>query len=195
MAKQVGITGGIGSGKSVVCRILACLGVPVYEADSRSKYLLVHDEQLREHIKVEFGEAAYLPDGSVNRAYLADQTFHAPERLQRLNQLTHPRVKRDYESWYAHQKAVYVVKEAALLFEAGSDVDLDYIVVVTAPETVRLARVLARDLHRSEKAVRDIMSRQWPDDKKIAKADAVLNNDGSTLLIPQVLELHRRFVS
>jgi len=191
---QVGVTGGIGSGKSLVCRIFSALGIPTYDADSRAKKLMTTDRILVESIKKEFGSLSYHGSGELNRQYLAEKVFQYPDQLQKLNALVHPRVADDYYHWLAtHKKASYVIKEAALLFEAGSARNLDKIVSVYAPEETRLKRVLARDAHRTEKAVKEIMANQMNEEEKMKMADFVIKNDDSELVIPQVLRLHQVF--
>lgn len=193
---QVGITGGIGSGKSLVCKIFQCLGTPVYDADSHAKHLMISDEILMTQIKNEFGKEAYHTDGSLNRTHLSKQTFAYPERLEKLNQLVHPRVALEYENWMKHHtKDSYIIKEAALLFEAGSAKALDKIIVVSAPVAMRVQRVLQRDPQRSEEDVKNIMDSQMPEDEKVKRADFVVVNDETQLLIPQVLKLHQLFSS
>ncbi|WP_448520141.1 dephospho-CoA kinase [Rhodoflexus sp.] len=194
---KVGITGGIGSGKSTVCRIFEVLGAPVYDADSRAKWLQTHDEQLRNQIIQYFGKESYLPDGTLNRSHLSAQVFNNPEKLQLLNSLVHPRVAEDSARWLAAQQAAgkpYAIKEAALMIEAGSYKQLDVLVVVTAPDQVRIARVLQRDPQRSREEVAAIISRQMPESEKVQYADYVIHNDSSQLLIPQVISLHRELV-
>lgn len=191
---QIGITGGIGSGKSIVCRIFKVLGVPVYDADSRAKSLMTTDGILISQIKKEFGVLSYHSDGTLNREYLAE-AFKDFEKLNLLNNLVHPRVAQDYALWMSGQKSVYVLKEAALLFEAKSNLSLDKIIVVSAPEKLRIKRVAQRDPHRSEQQVLDIMRNQLTDEEKVKLADYVITNDESQLVTPQVLELHKKFTS
>lgn len=191
---QVGITGGIGAGKSLVSRIFQALGVPVYDSDSRAKYVMTTDGILISNIKKEFGELSFHPDGSLNRPYLSELVFHDEKRLGKLNELVHPRVANDYRVWVAeHAQYEYLIKEAALLFESGSYKQLDHVILVFAPETLRIARVVNRDKGRSPDQVRQIMARQMSDDEKMKLADTVVWNDESRLVIPQVLELHKRF--
>lgn len=193
---QIGITGGIGSGKSLVSKIFAVLGIPVYDADSRAKNLMTTDRILRDQIAKEFGNLCYHPDGRLNNAYLASVVFKAPERLLRLNQLVHPRVAEDYHGWViGNEQSPYVIKEAALLFEAGSYKALDKIIVVTAPVDMRIDRVLKRDQHRTKEDVQRILKSQMAEEEKIELADFVILNDGTQLVIPQVLALHKQFVS
>lgn len=192
---QIGITGGIGSGKSLVSRIFKLLGVPVYDADSRAKSIMTTDGILVSQIKKEFGVLSYRADGGVNREYLAEHVFNDPEKLKRLNALVHPRVGEDFIRWVTEQTSAYVLKEAALLFEARSNTALDKIIVVSAPEALRISRVLQRDKHRTEQQVRDIIRNQLNEEEKLKRADYILVNDDSKLLIPQVLELHQQFLS
>jgi dephospho-CoA kinase len=193
---QIGITGGIGSGKSLVCRIFQILGAPVYDADSRAKDLMTTDGILISRIKKEFGELSYRQDSSLNREYLGEKVFKDAERLKVLNGLVHPRVAEDYTQWVGHhQQAPYVIKEAALLFEAGSYKTLDKVIVVHAPSSVRIKRVLSRDKHRTEAQVREIMKNQLPDEDTLARADFIIRNDESQLVITQVLDLHHQFLA
>lgn len=192
---QIGITGGIGSGKSLVCHIFALLGVPVYDADSRAKTLMTTDGILVSQIKKEFGVLSFRADGSLNREYLAEHVFGNPDKLKILDSLVHPRVGEDYAHWVTEQTSSYVLKEAALLFEAKSNQALDKIIVVSAPEELRIQRVLQRDKHRTERQVKDIIRNQLEDDKKVKLADYVILNDERTPLIPQVIALHKQFLS
>ncbi len=190
---QIGITGGIGAGKSTVCKIFKSLGVPAYNADDRAKWLMNHDEGLKADIILEFSEKAYNNDG-LDRQYLAESVFHDQQRLNMLNNLVHPMVAYDYHEWVmSHQDSTYLIKEAALMYEGGSYRELDKIIVVTAPEQVRVSRVLQRDPQRDESQVREIISKQIPVSEAIDKADFVIQNDGSTLVLPQVLKLHELF--
>lgn len=194
MPLQIGITGGIGTGKSLVCKVFSCLGVPIYDADSRAKKLMTTDGILIGQIKEEFGNLAYNSDGSLNRKLIAGAAFTAPEKLERLNRLVHPRVGVDFEGWVKENCAQpYVIKEAALLFEAGSDKQMDKIIVVSSPESLRIKRVLDRDPQRSEKDVRKIMDKQMMEDEKVRRADFVIVNDETRPVLPQVLYLHQQF--
>ena len=193
---QIGITGGIGSGKTLICKIFHSLGIPIYDADSRAKILMTTDGILVEQIKKEFGMLSYNEDGSLNRKYLGQIAFDQKLKLEKLNQLVHPRVAKDYEEWVStHQHFPYVIKEAALLFESGSYKGLDKIVAVSASEQIRMKRVLQRDTHRTEKDVENIFGNQLPENEKLKRADFVIINDETRLVIPQVLELHERFSS
>jgi len=193
---QIGITGGIGSGKSMVCRIFETLGISVYDADSHAKELMTTDGILVNEIKKEFGTLSYNPDGSLNRAYLARTVFNDEKRLATLNKLVHPRVGLDYKAWADQKKhQPYILKEAALLFESGTSQSLDAIIVVHANTELRINRVLKRDLHRTREQVLAIIAHQMPEEEKLKRADYVIRNDETTLLIPQVLKLHHVFSS
>ncbi len=193
---QIGITGGIGSGKSLVCKIFQGLGIPVYDADSHAKGLMTTDGILVSEIKKEFGELSYNLDGSLNRAYLSDTVFNNTEQLKILNKLVHPRVGENYMQWVEqHRNHPYVLKEAALLFESGANQSLDKIITVYAGEELRKKRVLKRDAHRTADQVLAIMENQMPEKEKMRRADYRIKNDESMLLIPQVLDLHQRFIS
>jgi dephospho-CoA kinase len=193
---QVGITGGIGSGKSLVCKIFRCLGISVYDADSHAKELMTTDGILVSDIKKEFGVLSYNADGSLNRAYLGNTVFNDSGRLKTLNALVHPRVGIDYKQWVEQRKdQPYVLKEAALLFEANSHQSMDKVIVVHANEALRLRRVLKRDHHRTAEQVLSIMENQMPEEEKLKRADFMIRNDETILLIPQVVALHHRFIS
>ena len=191
---QIGITGGIGSGKSLVCKIFGKLGVPVYDADSHAKALMTTDGILVSQIKKEFGDLSYHPDGALNRKWLADHVFADEQKLEKLNGLVHPRVALDYEAWVAgYRNVAYVLKEAALLFESGSYRLLDMIVVVSAPESVRQKRVLLRDIHRTVEQFKEIVEKQLPEQEKVDRADYIIVNDDVTMVLPQILKLHELF--
>ena len=187
---RVGITGGIGAGKSIVCKIFQTLAIPTYDADSRAKWLMNHSPSLKQQIIALFGEAAY-EGGELNRSLLAKKAFTDPDLLKQLNQLVHPEVGKDYHAWQKAQKAPYSLKEAALLFESGSYKDLDLIITVTAPESLRISRVLKRDAHRSRKDIEDIINKQWPEEAKVSRSQFVIVNDDHQGVIDQVLETHR----
>lgn len=191
----VGITGGIGSGKSIVTKLFSLLGVPIYDADSRAKWLMENDPTLIQSIKEAFSEKAYLEDGKLNRPWLASEVFSNPEKTELINSLVHPRVGDDGKQWIAaNSNHPYLVKEAALMFESGSYKEMDIIVAVYAPERIRIRRVLLRDVKRSSEDVKNIIARQMPDEEKKNKADAVVVNDDQRLVIPQVISLHKRFL-
>jgi dephospho-CoA kinase len=192
---RIGITGGIGAGKSLIVKIFNTLGIPSYDADAAAKYLMANDLGLKKQLIQSFGEQVF-QDGALNRSYLATQVFNNPQKLNLLNSYVHPAVGKDFEQWCAkNTQAPYVLKEAALLFESGSYKMLDKIIVVTAPEALRIQRVLHRDQHRTEEQVRAIMQNQLPEEEKIKKADFLIVNDDRVMVLPQVLELHSQLIA
>lgn len=191
---KVGITGGIGAGKSIITKIFSILGVPVYDADTEAKKLYETDKALLSAIKQEFGASVFAASGALDRAALAGAVFNKPERLAKLNGLVHPRVANHFAQWVSRQRAPYVLKEAALLFESGSAKGLDIVIVITAPEALRLRRVLARDT-RTEQQIRDIMARQMPESEKVAQADFLIANDETGMVVPRVLDVHKSLLA
>lgn len=192
---KVGVTGGIGSGKTTVCLIFEQLGIPVYYADERAKYLMLHDEALVNQVKVLFGSQAYLDDGTLNRKMIADIVFRDPKMLEKLNAIVHPVVLNDGEEWHKRQQSVpYTLKESAILFEIGSQVFYDKTIMVYAPKDVRLKRVMQRD-GVSKEAVEARMARQMEDERKLQLADFVIVNNGELLILPQVVDIHHQLVA
>ncbi|WP_373495902.1 dephospho-CoA kinase [Aquiflexum sp.] len=190
----VGLTGGIGSGKSTVAKIFTILGIPIYYADDRAKWLMAFNEELKKQIISHFGPESYTEDRKLNRNYLAGTVFSDEEKVKTINSLVHPAVKKDFESWTSQQDSPYVLKEAALLFETGSFRELDKTINVSAPLKIRVTRVLLRDPHRTEKQVNDIIDKQIPDEEKNLKADYVIKNADNKLLIPQVQQIHHELL-
>ena len=193
---RIGITGGIGSGKSIVSRLFHALGAPVYDADTRARWVMENDKVLRSELLAAFGPDTYDAAGRLNRPALAGIVFNNPARLAQLNGLVHPHVGTDFERWAAAQQQAghaYVLKEAALLFEAGSYKQLDRIITVFAPLAVRTARVLRRDPQRSAADVAAIMAKQLNEEEKMQRADYVLMNDDAQPLLPQVQTMHATF--
>lgn len=191
---RVGITGGIGSGKSTVCRIFhEALGIPIFYADIWAKKLINYDPDLRKGIIDLFGAEAYTPDGAYNRPFVAKIAFSDPAKLAALNALVHPAVEAESLDWHQHQAELgcpYTLKEAALLVESGGYKHLDLMIVVTAPEALRIQRVMDRD-RLTEEEVRARMRGQLPEEDKLKLADFILINDGLQMLLPQVWEIHQ----
>ncbi|WP_143307321.1 dephospho-CoA kinase [Chitinophaga vietnamensis] len=191
---KVGITGGIGSGKSTVSKIFELLGVPVYYADERAKDILVRDAALAAQVKAHFGEEVYFPDGTLNRKHLANIVFNDKAQLDVLNSFVHPATIRDSDNWAQQQNTPYVLKEAALLFETESFHHLDKIIAVFAPQPLRVHRVMKRDnVTRNEVLAR--MYKQIDETIKMRLADYVIRNDEQHMVIPQVLELHQTLLT
>lgn len=189
---KLGVTGGIGSGKTLICKIFRVLGAPVYNADSRARWLMNNDEKLKKEIIDAFGEDSYTPNGLLKRDYLAEKVFHNEPELKILNSLVHPAAGIDYEKWQTQQNKPYSIKEAALMFESGSDQSLDFVITVSAPEEIRIERILKRDPFRNESEVRAIISKQLTEKERIERADFVIINDDDHMVIPQVLDLNEK---
>ncbi len=188
---KIGLTGGIGSGKTTVAKMFQLLGVPVYYADAASKRLMQSNKYLIDEIKRSFGEEVYTGD-QLNRSTLAAIVFNDPQKLKLLNELVHPPTIKDAEEWMQQQNTSYVIKEAALLFETGSVHGLDYVIGVQAPEFLRIKRAMKRDGISSEE-VKQRMKRQIDEEIKIRLCDFKIYNDEQKMVIPQVLELHETF--
>lgn len=189
---KIGITGGIGSGKTTICRIFEALFIPVFNADEVAKMIMLTDLNLVEAIKVQFGEEAYFANGELNRKFLSGIVFNDSKALQQLNELVHPAVIQAFDDWAVDQNSPYCLHEAAILFESGAYKSCDYSILVYAPEDLRINRVKRRDGH-SEAEIRARMDKQMPENEKEKLADFVIINDESTAVIPQVLEIHNRF--
>jgi dephospho-CoA kinase len=192
MTLKIGITGGIGSGKTTVARIFEVLGIPVYYADDAAKRIMNEDEMLKQQIIHEFGEQSYL-DGKLNREYLASIVFKDKKKLSVLNALVHPATIRNSNLWMKRQKASYAIREAALIFESGVQDQLDYVIGVSAPVELRIERAMQRD-HLSREQVMERMDRQINETIKMRLCDFVIVNDGAKPLIAQVLKLHEKFI-
>jgi dephospho-CoA kinase len=191
--KIVGITGGIGSGKSTVCRIFSALGIPVFNADEEAKTLYA-DRNVREQVTALLGPGAY-KDGRLDRAAVAKKVFSDKQLLSRLNAIIHPAVQHRFAEWCkGFSASPYVLKEAAILFESGTDKDTDAVITVVAPKAVKVARVMQRDQVSSEE-VEKRMKSQWSDEEKTGRSAFVIHNDEQQLLIPQVLKVHQALLS
>ncbi len=190
---KVGLTGGIGSGKSTVARIFGVLGIPVYNADDAAKRLMNENEEVKKNVILYFGKESYTAEGLLNRAYIASQVFNDKEKLSLLNSITHPATIADSEHWMRNQTTAYAVKEAALLFESGSAGNLDYIIGVYAPAPLRIHRTMQRDGISREEVLKR-MSRQIDENMKMKLCNFIVINDEQQLLIPQVVRLHQELL-
>jgi dephospho-CoA kinase len=190
---KIGLTGGIGSGKTTVAKIFEQLGTPVYYADMRAKSIIEENEMVRDAIIRTFGEQSFV-DGKYNRSYISSIVFNDIEKLSLLNQIVHPAAIADAAEWMKKQNAPYVIKEAALLFESGSHKHLDKIIGVTSPTHLRLKRTASRDQISEEEVMKKI-ALQMPDEEKMAKCDYIVTNNEKEMLIPQVLQLHETFIA
>jgi dephospho-CoA kinase len=185
---KIGITGGIGSGKTTVSNLFSHLGIPVYSSDDRARWLMNNNRSIIAKVNELFGPGSYV-NNELNRQHISAQAFSNQKLIEELNQVVHPAVFADFDEWVASQSAPYILKEAALLFESNSYLGLDAIITVDAPLQVRIERTMQRD-HVSEEAVMKRINNQMPDKAKREAADYVIINDSSEPLLPQVLTLH-----
>lgn len=190
--KVVGLTGGIGSGKSTIARLFSALGIAVYDSDTEAKKLINTSAEIKKRIVEVFGAEAYAEE-VYNRAYMADIVFRNPDKLAVLNSIVHPVLADDFNQWVALQTSAYVIKEAAILFESGSYKNCDFIITVTAPETLRISRCMSRD-GSTEAQVRARMAQQWTDAQRIALSDAVIENINLEETEKRVRELNNLFI-
>lgn len=190
---KVGITGGIGSGKTIVCRVFEALGIPVFYADGAGRFLMEHDALVMNSIRMLFGEEIY-NGGLLDRERVSSIVFRQPEKLQELNAIVHPAAQRYSLQWMQQQKGVaYVIKEAAIFFESGTYIDMDVMVGVTAPQQLRLLRAANRDGVTQDKIMQR-MSFQMDDEEKMSRCQYVIHNDDVQPLIPQVLRIHEELL-
>ena len=189
---RIGLTGGIGSGKTTVARIFSVLGIPVYDSDSASKRLMAEDELLKDKIIQSFGKESYL-NGKLNRKYLSELVFSDPKKIELLNSIVHPATIKDAEEWMKKQNSPYIIKEAALIFESGSNQFLDKIIGVSSPLSLRIERTMKRN-NISAEQVKARIALQMDEEEKMSLCDYVLINDEHQMLIPQVLSLHQMFL-
>ncbi|MEQ8924979.1 MAG: dephospho-CoA kinase [Fulvivirga sp.] len=191
---KVGITGGIGSGKSLICKVFSKFNVPIYDADSRAKWLNNNDPNIQKEIIKIFGEDSYI-NGSLNRNHISNIVFNDESKLVLLNSIIHPAVGRDFKQWCKQQDSPYILKEAALMFESGSYKALDKVIAVSAPKELRIQRVLKRDPFRSKAQIESIISKQLSEEVRLERADYIIKNNEKELVIPQVLKLHEQLLA
>ena len=189
---KVGLTGGIGSGKSTVARIFETLGVPVFYADDETKRLMNEDQEIRQKLVRHFGPETYNEQG-LDRAYMASVVFNNIEKLELLNSITHPATIEHAGKWMAQQNSPYIIKEAALIFESGSHQQLDKVIGVYAPRELRIMRVVRRDKVTADEVLKRL-DRQMNEEEKMKLCDFVLQNDEKQQLVPQVLKLHEELL-
>ena len=192
--KKIGITGGIGSGKSLISKVFESLGVPVFYADTVAKELVKTNQGVRDEIKFQFGSSIFV-DNDVDRRRLAEIVFGDDTYLQKLNAIIHPAVGLKFEEFCnRNSKLTYILKEAAILFETGLNKELDKVIVVDAPEAIRINRVVKRD-NTNIKDVKSRISKQWSSEDKVKLADFVIDNSGNKLVIPQVIKIHDKILA
>jgi len=192
---KIGITGGIGSGKSTVCNIFKNLGVPVFDSDSEAKKIVKEDTEVQNKIKKEFGNDMFFSDGQLDRKRMSQLVFNDHRSLERLNEIIHPVVGRKFDEFCElHHKRPYVIKEAAILFESNVHQKLDRVINVFAPKELRMQRVLQRD-DTTEEKIEKVMRSQYSDEMKNELADHIIVNENMDDLLPQVMELHELFLN
>jgi len=194
--QKIGVTGSIGSGKSLVCSIFKQLGAPIYNADERAKLLMITHTEIISTVKTLFGNESYFKDGSLNRAHISAIAFNNKTLLTELNKTVHPIVFADFDNWILEQKKLgvpYIIKEAALMFETDSYKGLEKFIVVTAPLQLRIERTMHRD-NITQEQVQARMNNQFTQEEKLAKATFEIINDDKHSLIEQVVKLHQQFV-
>jgi len=190
MPIKVGITGGIGSGKSTVCEIFKLLGVPVFEADVVAKQLQNTNQKIKNGLISLFGEDIYTPEGLVDRKKLANIIFNSDFQIAKINELIHPVVKEEFENWLKKQNSAYIIHEAAILFESGFYKIMDYTILVSAPEEQRIERVMKRDCINRETVMQRI-KKQWSEEEKQKLASIVVHNDNKNLVIPEIIKIDK----
>lgn len=186
---KVGLTGGIGSGKSTICKIFEWLGVPVYNSDLQTKILYITNNSLKKELIRVFGETMYLETGEIDKSQFRN-VLSNPSEGKKLNEIVHPYVFEDFENWVTLQKHPYIIKESAILFESGANLTVDLVVSVVAPVQVKMKRIQQRDPFRSEIQIRDIMNLQLSDDELIERSNYIIKNDNSQSIISQVFSLN-----
>ncbi len=189
---KVGITGGIGSGKTTVCEIFSSFGIPVFNADAETKQLYTNSTELRHQLVVTFGEDVFLTSGAINKAFLSEK-LKFDEGRKALNDTVHPFVFERFKQWSEEQNSLYVIKEAAILFESGADKTVNKSILVTAPMDIRIDRVKSRDARTSEE-IQSIIASQWTDFRLRDLVDFIVVNDGKHSLIEQVRDLHAKLI-
>lgn len=190
---KVGITGGIGSGKSTVAAIFESIGIPVYYADAEAKRLMYKSKMLKQDIKKLLTEKAYHRNGRLNRPYIASRVFNNKKLLRQLNNIVHPAVRRDFEEWALRQMSPYVIEESALIFEIKAQGYFDSTILVIAEKEIKISRLLKRD-KSDRKAIIARMNNQLSDEIKIPLAEYIVNNNGDESLIKQVINIHKKII-
>jgi dephospho-CoA kinase len=190
---KVGLTGGIGAGKSTVLLIFQSLGIPVYKADDRAKWLINHNSDIKHLLSNEFGSDIY-NEGQINTSYLSNIVFKDPEKLNRLNSIVHPKVAEDFISWCSKQNAKYIVKEAAILIESGAYQQLDKVILVTADKHERIKRIMTRDQITEEEVMQRVRN-QMSDEEKVHFSDYIVENNNQDSLIEKINKIHQELLS
>lgn len=191
MPLKIGITGGIGSGKSTICKVFKLLEIPVFEADVEAKKLLNSNLNIKNGLVRLYGNDIYTENNAINRKKLASIIFNNNIELEKVNALIHPEVRNEFENWFARQEAPYIIHEAAILFESGFYKMMDFTILVTAPENLKIKWVNQRD-HSTPDEIKARMEKQWNDEQKKALADLEIKNDNKQLIIPQIIKIDKQ---
>ena len=191
--KKIGITGGIGSGKTYVASVFQSLGIPIFNADIQAKKIMTSSRKLIKLVKEEFGNDIY-KDSDLNKEKLASIVFSNSDKLQKLNSLVHPIVKKEFNNWCKKQTSPYVIKGAAILFESKAHLGLDAVICVSAPLDLRMKRLLNRDDY-SEKEIKKRIENQISQEEKEKLSDYIIVNDERNLLLPQIIEIHEKLIN
>jgi len=192
---KIGITGGIGSGKTFIAKIFTHLGIPVYYADQRTKELYNTNKNLKHLLITTYGKQIYLPSGHINIEFLRNLIFNNPDKRKEINKIVHPFVIADFNEWYNTKKhAPYILKESALLFETETFKQMNFNILVTAPNTIKIKRIQQRDKIKPSE-IRKIMATQMNDKEKKKKADFIIINNEKKLLLPQVITIHQQLTN
>ncbi len=191
---KIGITGGIGSGKTFVAQIFEKLHISVYFSDKEARRLMNENSEIQEKLLKLLGKESYDMEGHLNKKYLADRIFRDKDLIQKVNSIVHPVVRQDFNQWAEEQESKYVLQESAILFEIGADKLVDKMIIVTAPVELRIRRVMQRD-QISKEAVLQRMKNQWKQDKKQKLADFIIRNTEEEMLMPQIIKLHNYLLS
>jgi len=191
MAITVGITGGIGSGKSTICAVFKILGIPVFEADIEAKKLMITSPELKTGLIDLFGKGIYTKNGTLDRKKLAGIIFNDKLQLEKVNALVHPVVRSEFQLWAAQQKTAYVINEAAIMFETGLYKKMDFTILVSAPKEERIRRVIKRDKISAEQ-VKERMNKQWPDEQKRPLANVEFVTNDKALIIPRIIKIDKQ---
>lgn len=191
MTVAIGITGGIGSGKTIVCEVFKLLGIPVFQADLVAGKLINSDTEIKDFLIGQYGKDIYNTDRTINREKLAGIIFNNNSEMEKVNKVVHPAVRNEYMNWLKNQKTKYIIHEAAILFESGFYKMMDFTILVTAPEEMRIERVMKRNGLTRENVISRI-AKQWPDSEKRKLATFELINDNKSLLIPHIIEIDKK---
>lgn len=192
--KKIGITGGIGSGKTTICKVFEILGIPVYYSDAAAKSIMDNDKTVQQKVIDSFGDGILDNKKNIDKKKLANLVFHQPEKLKLLNSIIHPAVANDFNNWLTLQNSPYILKEAAIMFESGANKEMDKIIVVSSPQEIRIKRVVKRD-NTTIESIEQRIKNQLPEEELIKKADFVIVNDENMPVVEQIIKIHEQLLN